>query len=67
MIWLSLLKTLSMNFLVKNSMKYTHEAWRGDFVDHYFGYLERGEWVKVSWIKYLWLKINKYTVRKQQP
>lgn len=44
--------------------KTKYQGWKGDFVDHYFGYLEKGEWVNINIFHYIWLKINKYTVRK---
>jgi hypothetical protein len=45
-------------------MKNKYQAWRGNYIDLYFGYLEKGEWVNVGFIKFYWLKLNGYLVRK---
>jgi len=44
--------------------KYTYQGWKGFFMDYYFGYLEKGNWVEISHWKYFWLNLQGYEVRK---
>lgn len=44
--------------------KYIYQGWKGFFTDHYFGHLEKGEWVEISYWKYFWLNLQGFEVRK---
>jgi len=46
------------------SNRRTYQGWKGSYVDHYFGNLDKGTWINISWLKYIFLKLGGYTVRK---
>jgi len=48
---------------MKKKKKKRYFGWKGNFTDHYFNHLERGEWVEISWFKYWSLKNQGYTVK----
>lgn len=45
-------------------MKGKYQAWRGNYIDCYFGDLHKGEWIDVNFIKFFSLKFNGFLVRK---